>query len=212
MSGFDPNEPTLPPVAIAVLDPADAEAATGLALTFLLLVLLWPREFWTGDRLFAAPPPMRPHRFMLVKTLLVAAALVAAFLAGVPPAKAVRRPVRGGRGLERAVLTPDVIAAVGRWHLERAGRLAAPVQFGEQRAGGAGAEPFVARQPEPAHGWFVVAMASTMAGNLTVVGSVANLIVVQRARSGGVAIGFWEYFRVGAPLAVLTIVAGVLLL
>lgn len=36
----------------------------------------------------------------------------------------------------------------------------------------------------------------------------ANLIVVQRARAGGVAIGFWDYFRVGAPLTVLNIIAG----
>jgi Na+/H+ antiporter NhaD/arsenite permease-like protein len=40
---------------------------------------------------------------------------------------------------------------------------------------------------------------------------VANLIVVQRARAE-VRIGFWEYCKAGAPLAVLTIVAGALLL
>jgi Na+/H+ antiporter NhaD/arsenite permease-like protein len=51
-------------------------------------------------------------------------------------------------------------------------------------------------------------MASTLAGNLTILGSVANLIVVQGARSQGVAIGFWTYFRVGAPLTVLTILIG----
>jgi Na+/H+ antiporter NhaD/arsenite permease-like protein len=51
-------------------------------------------------------------------------------------------------------------------------------------------------------------MASTLAGNLTILGSVANLIVVQGARVQGVAIGFWAYFRVGAPLTVLTILVG----
>ena len=201
---------------IAALAPV---AAIGLALTILLLVLLWPREFWTRDRLFAAPPPMRPHRFMLVKTLLVAAALVAAFFAGVPPAKAalvggavllLTRAVKPEKiyaqidwtlllmfaglfvvvaGLERAVLMPDVIAAVGRWHLERAGRLAALTAVLSNLVSNVPAvlvlKPFVARLADPAHGWLVVAMASTMAGNLTVVGSVANLIVVQRARSGG---------------------------
>jgi hypothetical protein len=34
-------------------------------------------------------------------------------------------------------------------------------------------------------------MASTLAGNFTLIGSVANLIVAQRARAGGVTIGFW---------------------
>jgi Na+/H+ antiporter NhaD/arsenite permease-like protein len=53
-------------------------------------------------------------------------------------------------------------------------------------------------------------MASTLAGNLTLVGSVANLIVVQRARAHGVNVDFWAYFKVGAPLTVPTIVIGVL--
>jgi len=46
-----------------------------------------------------------------------------------------------------------------------------------------------------------------LAGNLTVLGSVANLIVIEQARHK-VKIGFWEHFRVGAPLAILTIAAG----
>jgi Na+/H+ antiporter NhaD/arsenite permease-like protein len=52
------------------------------------------------------------------------------------------------------------------------------------------------------------AVASTLAGNFSVVGSVANLIVVQRADSAGVVIGFWAYFAVGAPLTVLSILVG----
>jgi Na+/H+ antiporter NhaD/arsenite permease-like protein len=58
----------------------------------------------------------------------------------------------------------------------------------------------------------VLAMASTFAGNLTIVGSVANLIVVERARRHGVTIDFWTYFRVGAPLTFITIIIGVLML
>jgi Na+/H+ antiporter NhaD/arsenite permease-like protein len=53
-------------------------------------------------------------------------------------------------------------------------------------------------------------MSTTLAGNLTILGSVANLIVVQRARHEA-PIGFWVYFQVGAPLSVATIVAGVVL-
>ncbi len=40
-------------------------------------------------------------------------------------------------------------------------------------------------------------------------GSIANLIVVEQARAQGVAIGFWQYFKVGAPLTLLTILIGV---
>ena len=56
-------------------------------------------------------------------------------------------------------------------------------------------------------GWMVLAMASTLAGNLTITGSVANLIVVERAK-GEVHIGFWDYSRVGIPVTVATLAVG----
>jgi Na+/H+ antiporter NhaD/arsenite permease-like protein len=71
-------------------------------------------------------------------------------------------------------------------------------------------KPFVQTLREQHTAWLTVAMASTLAGNFTVIGSIANLIVVQRARAGGVAIGFWDYFKVGAPLTVLTLAVGTL--
>ena len=52
--------------------------------------------------------------------------------------------------------------------------------------------------------WLVLASSSTLAGNLTVIGSVANLIVFETARRD-CRVGFWEYLKVGAPLAVLLI-------
>ena len=55
-------------------------------------------------------------------------------------------------------------------------------------------------------------MASTLAGNFTLLGSVADLIVVQRAAAEGNEVNFWSYFRIGAPLTIATIVSGVLLL
>jgi hypothetical protein len=46
------------------------------------------------------------------------------------------------------------------------------------------------------------------AGHERIVGSVANLIVAERARSHGVIISFRSYFVVGAPLTILSIVFG----
>ena len=69
-------------------------------------------------------------------------------------------------------------------------------------------KPFVAGAADPQRAWLVVAMASTLAGNFTLVGSVANLIVVERARAAGVEIGFWAYFKIGAPLTLMTIAFG----
>jgi Na+/H+ antiporter NhaD/arsenite permease-like protein len=53
-------------------------------------------------------------------------------------------------------------------------------------------------------------MASTLAGNFTVLGSIANLIVVRRAAAAGVEIKFWDHFRVGAPLTIFSLAAGTL--
>jgi Na+/H+ antiporter NhaD/arsenite permease-like protein len=59
----------------------------------------------------------------------------------------------------------------------------------------------------PKLGWELLAMASTFAGNLTLLGSVANIIVAEAARDVG-GIGFWQHLRVGLPLTVLTTLAG----
>lgn len=71
-------------------------------------------------------------------------------------------------------------------------------------------KPFVAGLPDPQRAWLVIAMSSTVAGNLTLVGSMANLIVVQVARAHGVRVGFWQYARVGVPLTILTLGIGLL--
>lgn len=65
----------------------------------------------------------------------------------------------------------------------------------------------VARLPDPRVGWELLAMASTFAGNLTLLGSVANLIVAEAAIELG-GISFWQYFRIGFPLAIVTTLAG----
>jgi Na+/H+ antiporter NhaD/arsenite permease-like protein len=67
--------------------------------------------------------------------------------------------------------------------------------------------PLMDHLPYPQQGWLTLAMSSTLAGNLTILGSVANLIVVQLARREA-KITFWEYLRAGAPLTLLTLAAG----
>jgi Na+/H+ antiporter NhaD/arsenite permease-like protein len=59
--------------------------------------------------------------------------------------------------------------------------------------------------------WKVMALATTFAGNLTLLGSVANIIVVESAR-GHVEVGFWDYARFGIPVTILTTVIGMLIL
>jgi Na+/H+ antiporter NhaD/arsenite permease-like protein len=73
-------------------------------------------------------------------------------------------------------------------------------------------KPLVPGFVDPERAWLLLAMASTLAGNLTILGSVANLIVVEVARGAGIRIGFAEYCRVGVPLTLLTLLVGWLLL
>jgi Na+/H+ antiporter NhaD/arsenite permease-like protein len=59
--------------------------------------------------------------------------------------------------------------------------------------------------------WKVMALATTLAGNLTILGSVANIIVVESARKH-IQFGFWDYARYGIPVTILTTVAGMIIL
>jgi len=70
-------------------------------------------------------------------------------------------------------------------------------------------EPTIPTLPAPERAWLTVAMASTLAGNLTLLGSVANLIVAESARREGVRLGFAEYLRAGVPITLATLAVGV---
>jgi Na+/H+ antiporter NhaD/arsenite permease-like protein len=117
-------------------------------------------------------------------------------------------------GFERAVLTPEVMSAVSNLHLDQLPVLSLITAALSNLVSNVPAvlvlKPFVANLPDPQRAWLTIAMSSTLAGNLTLVGSVANLIVAQVARAHGVRIGFWDYAKVGAPLTVLTIFIGVM--
>ncbi|MEN6412288.1 MAG: SLC13 family permease [Veillonellales bacterium] len=58
--------------------------------------------------------------------------------------------------------------------------------------------------------WKALALFSTLAGNLTISGSIANLIVVEIAKRENINITAGDYFKVGFPLTLLTIISGVL--
>jgi Na+/H+ antiporter NhaD/arsenite permease-like protein len=70
-------------------------------------------------------------------------------------------------------------------------------------------KPLMEVMPQKELAWLALSMSSTLAGNLTVLGSVANLIVVESARRAGTELGFVEYLKVGVPLTVLTTLVGV---
>lgn len=186
--------------------------------------------------------PNRYHGALITKSVLVTLVMMALFFSGQPVAKVaivggavllLTRKVKADKvyqeidwplllmfvglfivvaGLEKTVVTPDVVAAVGRFDL------GAPLVLSTITAALSNVvsnvpavlvlKPFVAGAGDSERSWLVVAMASTLAGNFTLLGSVANLIVAQRARTQGVDIGFWTYFKIGAPLTIATIIFG----
>lgn len=70
--------------------------------------------------------------------------------------------------------------------------------------------PEIGSLPNAQQAWLTLAMSSTLSGNLTLLGSAATLIVAEVAARHGVRIGFVEFLRVGVPVTVLTMLAGII--
>jgi Na+/H+ antiporter NhaD/arsenite permease-like protein len=59
----------------------------------------------------------------------------------------------------------------------------------------------------PEQGLYALAALSTLAGNLLIVGSLANIIMVERASQCGVVLGFGEHARCGIPITLISFAA-----
>jgi len=64
---------------------------------------------------------------------------------------------------------------------------------------------------EPKTMWYALAMSSTFAGNLTIMGSVANMIVLELSK-GHVHVGFWDFFKVGVTTTLISTIIGISML
>jgi Na+/H+ antiporter NhaD/arsenite permease-like protein len=115
-------------------------------------------------------------------------------------------------GAEKALLTPEVVSSVASFHLDNVWTLTTVTAVLSNIISNVPAvlalKPFVQSLPDQHHAWLVVAMSSTLAGNLTLVGSVANLIVAERARAMGIEVSFGAYCRAGVPLTLLSLAFG----
>ena len=113
---------------------------------------------------------------------------------------------------EKVLLTPEVIGSVQAFHFSNVYVLTADTAILSNLISNVPAvlvlKPFVLGLADQHRIWLVIAMSATLAGNLTPVGSVANLIVAERARAAGFHISFWAYCRAGIPLTVVTLAIG----
>ena len=69
--------------------------------------------------------------------------------------------------------------------------------------------PAVAALPNPNAGWLTLAVSSTLAGNLTLLGSVANLIVAEIAGRRGIKLTFGEYTKSGIVITLISLSIGI---
>lgn len=67
-------------------------------------------------------------------------------------------------------------------------------------------QPFIPAFPDPHQAWIALAASSTLAGNLTLLGSVCNLIVAESAKTRSIPLSFGTYLKAGVPITLLTLV------
>jgi Na+/H+ antiporter NhaD/arsenite permease-like protein len=215
-------------------------ALLGLGIIWLVLVRLYPRDLRRGD-VFTAPSLDEDtlSRPLLIKTLAVAAGLLAAFLLGVSVAMAAflaaalllvtrrHQPQSVFAEFDWSLLVFFAALFIVSGSLETSGVTRDLIDL-NQLAGRASVldltaitaamsnlisnvpavmllRPVAAAMPEPRMGWFTIAAASTLAGNLTLLGSVANLIVAETAARRRIDLTFWEYTKSGALITLLTL-------
>ena len=190
-------------------------AALGLVLDFVVVALVYREAL---DEARKARPygdgwsRPRVHRGLLIKSVAVTLATVGLFFAGQPIALVALiaagvlllgrvRPEK----VFRSVDWPLLVMFAGLFVVVHAFETNVVQTWGLERW-----HPLLeSPMPQKELAWLALAMSSTLAGNLTVLGSVANLIVVENARRAGTELSFVEYLRVGVPVTALTALVGV---
>jgi Na+/H+ antiporter NhaD/arsenite permease-like protein len=200
-------------------------AVAGLVVC-CLIIRLYYRDCFGRDKMVAGGISHRIHRPLLVKSILTSAVMITLFLAGLP-----MTPVAIGAAAYLLItrrIKPEKVYASIDWRLlvlfvglfiviegvERSGLIMALLEaVGRETAG----HPFIlvtaaavlSNLVSNVPAVLLIAMSSTLAGNLTILGSIANIIVVEGARRR-VRIGFLEYMKIGVPVTVITLVIGTL--
>ncbi len=240
-------------------------AAVGMLIVFVVIWLLYPREFRGGRDAGSAPAAANmtaPHHAgapvtreqaeatiyasTLRRSLIIIALMLIAFLAGVNVTVAafiaacailISRRFESARILALVdwpllvmfgglfIVTGALeVTGVSEWLFE----LAKPLAF----AGTAPLalvtlvlsnlisnvpavllfRPLVPQFADPLQAWLTLAAASTLAGNLTLIGSVANLIVAEQALKFGIKLTFAAYLKPGLLITFLTLLVAILFL
>lgn len=175
----------------------------------------------------------RIYKPLFIKTVIVTSALLIAFVVGVPIAEAaflaaaillVTRRVKPQRVLRQVdwnllvlfsglfILTRctqklELLAPFASWVDHPIGLLGITAVLSNLISNVPAVlllQPLVS--PDDTQSWLLLAAGSTLAGNLTLFGAVANLIVAEASANLGYRLSFWDHFRFGFPLTLITLV------
>ncbi len=221
---------------ISYLDFAKALTPLALVSLLVQIGLLWvlyPEVRSTKACLSAPSNRYRLFKPLLTKSLLITALLLVAFLIGFPPAEAtliaaallfITRRVKPERFLQKVdwdllvmfsglfVLTEGVQKMQAlNWFSQFVHTPLSILGVTTLLSNLVSNVPAVLLLqhliPHPdTRTWLLLAAASTLAGNLTLLGSVANLIVAEAVAKQGHQLSFWEHMRFGLPLTIITLV------
>lgn len=206
-------------------------ALVSLLIQIVLLWLLYPDVRSTKSCLSDTPIRYRVYKPLLIKSLVITAGLFVAFLIGIPPAQATLiaaglllinrlKPQRVFNKVDWDLLVMFsglfiVTAGVEKLGILNlfSGLVYTPLSILGVTAvlsnlvSNVPAVLLLQRLiPHPdTKTWLLLAASSTLAGNLTLLGSVANLIVAEAVKKLGYHLSFWEHLRFGLPLTILTL-------
>ncbi|MEH1828602.1 MAG: anion transporter [Nostoc sp.] len=204
-----------------------------LAIQVALLWWLYPEVRSLRPYLKVKPPTYHIFKPLLVKSLLITIGLLVAFLIGIPTAEVTL--IAAALLLVTRRLKPERILQKVDWDLllmfcglfiltegvQKLGSLGWLSRFVHDPLSILGITALLSNLvsnvpailllhhliPHPdTRTWLLLAAVSTLAGNLTLLGSVANLIVAEAVAKQGYRLTFGEHFRFGLPLTVITLV------
>ena len=221
---------------ISYLDFAKALTPVALVSLLIQIGLLWwlyPDVRSTKSCPSVTPVRYRIFKPLLTKSLLITGGLLIAFLIGIPPAQAtlvaagllfITRRIKPQRVLNK--VDWDLLVMFSGLFVVTAGveklgilNLFSGLVYNPLSILGITAllSNLVSNVPAvlllqhliphpDTKTWLLLAAGSTLAGNLTLLGSVANLIVAEAVAKLGYQLSFWEHLRFGLPLTVVTLI------
>jgi Na+/H+ antiporter NhaD/arsenite permease-like protein len=207
-------------------------ALVGLAIQVGVLWVLYPDVRSLKPCSSCAIVPVRLCRPLLVKTLVVTVVLLVAFGVGLPLAESALlaaavllitrrlKPERVLNAIEWNVLllfaglfilthciqSLDLLEKFRPWVAQPLGIMIAAVLLSNLISNVPAVLLLSPLMPvDDSRAWLLLAAGSTLAGNLTLFGSIANLLVAESALKQGHQLTFWQHLQFGLPLTLATL-------